>query len=119
MKLRISVILIKFVLPISLFFIMACASNNTKTELQNFYKELDTKINIMTYDEALMRWGEPSSVVEGDEMFLVTWREEKSSKAVLPYRRSLFVVPVSHGSELRLSFDKNTKKMIKWVFKRW
>lgn len=119
MKLRISVILIKFILPISLFFIMGCASNNTKTGLQDLYRELDARLNIMTYDEALMAWGEPNSVVEGDEIFIVTWRQEKSSKAVLPYRRSLFVVPVSHGSELRLTFDKDTKKMIRWDFKQW
>lgn len=128
MKSRIGVILIKLVLPILLFF-TSCASkntasnntktNNTKTELQNLYKELDASINIMTYDDALMRWGEPSSVTQGEEIFVVTWRKEKESKAVLPFRESLFVVPISRGSELRLTFDKSTKKMIKWDHKKW
>jgi hypothetical protein len=122
-----TVVLVKLALSISLLFIIACASNNTKTdtktntktELQNFYKELDASINIMTYDDALMRWGEPSSVTQGEEIFIVTWRKEKEIKAVRTFRESLFVVPISRGSELRLTFDKSTKKMIKWDHKKW
>lgn len=119
MKTQISFTLIKSILPIFLFFIMACASNNTKTKLQQFYRELDANIDIMTYDDALMRWGEPSSKVEGVEIFIVTWRKEKSSKVVLPEGNSVLIVPVTHGFEFRLTFDKNTNKMIKWDLKKY
>jgi len=118
-----TVVLVKFGLTISLLLIIACAANTgsnkkltAKKQIQEFF---DSKINIMTYDDALMQWGEPSSIVEGSEIFVVTWRKEKSSEVVLAEKKSMVIVPVTHGFEFRLTFDKDTNKLIKWDLRRF
>lgn len=108
---------ILFLLLILLIFV-ACASSR-KAQLQEFYKRLDSNIGIMTYDDAIMRWGEPTSTTKGENIFVVTWGSEKSGTAVIPWRGTIFTAPISHGWKLRLTFDKTTQKMINWYYKEW
>lgn len=100
---------------------MACASTqNGNLKARSELKALlDSKINIMTYDEALIKLGEPISVIEGKEIFIVTWREEKIRNIIEPRHKKIIVRKVVHGFELRLIFDKITNKMIKWKIKKF
>ncbi len=127
---------IKYLYLISFLF-LACASNNQalqkelekqdkqelekqikQEKLQKFFNELDSYKNVMTYDDALLKWGEPTSNVEGKETYIVIWRNEKKGEITIAGPQgTTFTKQVIKGSELRLMFDKATNKMIKWEFK--
>jgi len=80
---------------------------------------LNSKLNIMTWDEAIMTWGQPSSTFEGDEVFLGTWGGEKSGGAIFPIGKTIFVAPIESGWQLRLTFNKNTRKLVSWQYDKW
>jgi len=120
---------IKYLCLISFLF-LACASNNQvqqkelekqnkQEKLQKFFDELNNYKNVMTYDEALLKWGEPTSVVEGKETYIAIWRNEKKGEVTIPGPKGITITEqVIRGSELRLMFDKVTNKMIKWEFEK-
>ena len=128
---------IKYLYLISFLF-LACASNNQEQQkelekqdkqelekqnkqekLQKLFNELDSYKNVMTYDDALLKWGEPTSVVEGKETYIVIWRNEKKGEVtIVEPQGSKITKQVTTGSELRLMFDKVTNKMIKWEFEK-
>ena len=85
----------------------------------SFKGTLDKAINIISYDEALMTWGEPVSLFEGDEIFLATWGAEESGGAIIPIGKSWFGFPIKNGWKLVLSFNKKSRKMIHWKYEKW
>jgi hypothetical protein len=85
----------------------------------SFEKNLNSLVNTMTYDEALMTWGEPASVFQGDEIFIATWGDKESGSAVIPIGKSWFAMPIESGWILKLSFNKQTRKMVSWKLERW
>jgi len=80
---------------------------------------LNSNINIMTWDEALMTWGQPGSSFEGDEVFLGTWGGEKSGSAIFPINKMIFITPIESGWQLRLTFNKKTRKLASWQYEKW
>ena len=85
----------------------------------NFQNVLNSQLNKMTYDEALMTWGEPVSNYEGDNIFIVTWGAESRGTAVIPIENTLFAVPIDKGWKLQLSFNKQSRKMVAWKYDKW
>jgi len=80
---------------------------------------LNGKLNIMTWDEAIMTWGQPTSTFEGDEVFLGTWGGQKSGGAIFPINKMIFIAPIESGWQLRLTFNKKTRKLASWQYKKW
>ena len=68
-----------------------------RAKVADFQALIRREVNRMTYDEALMKWGEPSSRMDGDNVFIVTWKGAWQSKPC--------------ACSLRLSFDKETRKL--------
>ena len=85
----------------------------------DFKKNWDSLINKMSYDDALMTWGEPASRFEGDEIFVVTWGNRKGGGAVFPIGKAWFAMPIESGWKLQLSFSKTTRKMLSWKYELW
>ena len=85
----------------------------------SFEEKLNGLVNIMTYDQALMTWGEPASVFEGDEIFIATWGNKQGGGAVFPIGNTWFAMPIENGWKLQLSFNKMTRKMVSWKHERW
>ena len=68
----------------------------------------------MTYDQALMKYGKPISITEGEAVFLATWGNQSTIKATIPLYRTMMTMPISKGWKLDLAFDKYTKKLRNW-----
>ena len=102
-----------------LFLLIGCASYWGALEGERIQKELDGMVNILTFDDALSNWGEPVSVFQGDEVFVVTWGSEKSGVVVLPIGNMVYSSSVSRGWKLVVSFNKTTRRMTSVKYNQW
>jgi hypothetical protein len=91
----------------------------TEPSRVRFEETLNAATNKMTYDEALMTWGEPASVFQGDEIFIATWGSAESGGAIFPIGNTWFALPIEKGWKLQLSFSKTTRKMVSWNYNKW
>ena len=100
--------------------LMSCRTTNPDllpgVQKSSFEETLNSAINKITYDEAIMTWGEPASVFQGDEIFIATWGDAKSGGAVFPIGNTWFAIPIEKGWKLQLSFNKVTRKMVRWIY---
>lgn len=80
---------------------------------------LNSKLNLLTWDEAIMTWGEPGSTFNGDEVFLATWGGQKSGSAIFPINKTIFIAPIEKGWQMRLTFNKKTRKLVSWQYEKW
>jgi hypothetical protein len=110
------VTLIGSLLILSLGYLLGCASSSTRTRLEQDAGRL-------TYDEALTRWGTPKAVRQGDEVFEAVWRSERvrwwTNQSVLVFGGLFAAMPTRHGEQFVLTFDKETRKMVRWKYDRW
>ena len=102
------------VLILALLMFYACG-----LQYQQFYRELDGQINVMTYDQALMRFGQPTSIAPGQDVFVATWFSNSSSTMVVPTGNSVIAMPINHGEELRLTFNRSTNRLAYWTHRHW
>jgi hypothetical protein len=112
---------LKIYLAAMTFVVVSCTTIDPKiAEKRNqFFEYLNSQINKMTYDEALMNWGEPVSEYEGDEIFIIVWGAEKRGDAIYPIGNALFAFQIEKGWRLQLSFNKKTRKMVSWKYDKW
>lgn len=89
------------------------------TRKVTFEENLDKLIGELTYDQALLTWGEPASVFNGDEIFLATWGDSKSGRMIFPIYKTWFNLPIEKGWKLQLSFNKISRRLINWKYDRW
>jgi len=73
----------------------------------------------MTYDNALSMWGEPSNIVNGDEIFVATWTHNTVESKMVATGESAVARSGNRGWILHLTFDKETKKMTFYNFYNW
>ena len=90
--------------------------NNRRASFQSF---LSGQIGIMTYDDAIMRWGRPLSKVDGDNIFLATWGDQRTGAVAIPLGNGIVAAPVNHGWKLELAFEKETKLLRNWRMNEW
>lgn len=74
---------------------------------------------MMTFDQALMTWGEPASTFEGDTIFIVTWGAADSSDVIAPVGKTLWAFSIERGWKLQLGFDTQTRKLVSWKYEKW
>ena len=112
-----------FFLFIMTLIIWGCASIDSRytevDEEQEFSKYMNSVINVLTYDQALMEWGQPLAQIEGDEIFVTTWGAEKAGIVAMPIGNMTYTFSKEHGWRLQLSFDKKTRKMVSWKSSDW
>src|SRR5512139_1491054 len=93
-----------------LLLILACTSTAERDAAM-----FNQQLNRMTYDDAISMWGSPTSLTEGDKVFVAVWRRQKQPGAlVMPMGTSTMALPMESGSEIYLTFDKVTKRMVAW-----
>lgn len=91
-----------------------------KDKVADWNKVIEQNKNRMTYDEALTKFGQPTSVKEGDRIIIVTWVKNRQSAISIPTDRGTITIPRDHGSsELNLTFDKETRIMINGTYREW
>jgi len=114
---------IMFICSVNTLYLISCTTIDAKydnyAKKPSFEENLNSLINRMTYDEALMTWGEPASLFEGDEIFIATWGNKESGGAVFPVGKTWFAMPIESGWKLQLSFNKKTRKMVNWKYDKW
>ncbi len=101
-----------------------CGATN-REELQRW---LDSRIGQMTYDDALVKWGAPKSVAQGDKIFVVRWEKKYTETIREPYpmpypypwyRRHFITRRIVHGWELQLYFDRTSRKLENYRYTEW
>jgi hypothetical protein len=50
---------------------------------------------------------------------IAIWHSESSSAIAGPVGDMIVAVPVNHGEELQLAFDKRTNRMVQWNHRAW
>lgn len=97
--------------------IVGCAG----AQIEKVRNYLDSNMNKMTYDKAIMQWGPPTSVAEGENIFVATWLYSQTSGAITAPVGTMYLLtmPISHGWKLELTFDKKTNRMIYWKYNQW
>lgn len=113
-----------FILVLSPLTFISCAGtinpafdyDGKRTSLAEY---LNGKLNLMTWDEAILTWGQPGSTFEGDEIFLATWGDQNSREAIFPIDKMILISPIESGWQLRLAFNKKTRKLTDWHYEKW
>jgi len=114
--------MIRFFPSLYTIFLISCTTiepGYMEPKRHSFEETLNSALNRMTYDEALMTWGEPTSVFQGDEIFIATWGNAESGSAVFPIGNTWFAMPIEEGWKLQLSFRKNTRTLVSWKYDKW
>lgn len=112
-----------------IIFLAGCSLLNDSWE--NYYKnhptyqmQLEKQIGIMKYDDGLANWGEPISVFQGDEVFVVTWGSEKVGPTVttaIPIGRAAIVSTRQKrsGWEISATFSKESRILKTIKYEKW
>jgi hypothetical protein len=99
-----------FVLVLGLFcLLVSCATSYVKED-QEMAESLDSRIGIMTYDDALEEQGEPSKITEGKNIIVVEWSETKTIH--------MDTMSITHSQTLRYTFNKKTLRLKSWNYRR-
>ncbi|MBI2412575.1 MAG: hypothetical protein HYV24_05140 [Deltaproteobacteria bacterium] len=103
-------------------------ADDSTVVLQQMSKTLDSAIGEMTFDEALMAFGAPESITHGEEIFVASWTwtsqgVKADPKDLLGLSAEqvlmLYSIKVSHGENVLLTFDKQTKLLRQWRYRNW
>jgi len=95
----------------SLLIILAAALLAGCATTPGFESSMNSQVGILTYDDAIRTWGPPASVAEGDRVIVAAWSRPRATSSV--YTGGIAVT--SHrSSDLTVTFDKETKRMIDW-----
>ena len=106
-------------LSIIIIFLLASCTTINLDAGREFSEYMISMIGVMTYDQALITWGEPTSTFQGDEIFVVTWGAENLGGAVFPVGNAWIAMPIIKGWKLQLSFNKETRKLVSWTYDKW
>jgi len=116
-----------FILWVPIVFLFGCRSINYSDSpwgVEPVDVQLQRQINIMKYDDSLATWGEPISVFDGDEVFVVTWGSEKVGPVVTvasPVGNSAMVTSGQQRSGWKVSatFNKKTRLLTSIQYIKW
>ena len=106
-----------------LFLLMGCGPS-----MQSVQDRMDSQIGVLTYDQAINRWGPPSSVIGGSGALNALWSMEAppgACETVLSYLSPGFAQgypmarSIRNGEALSITFDKTTRFMVEWSYRRW
>jgi hypothetical protein len=87
--------------------------------MEQFSSTMHGLMGQLTYDEALIKFGQPTSVTQGEEIFIASWSSEESGAVAIPIGNLVYAAPVSHGFVLQLTFGKISKLMQDWKYREW
>ncbi|MCA9752972.1 MAG: hypothetical protein KC591_12325 [Gemmatimonadetes bacterium] len=91
--------------------------HNTRPEvLDPVGTYLGPRVGVLTYDQALMDWGHPAHVTNGDTIFLATWTEQEAATVGGEFAR-LFTAE-NGGPALNATFDLDTRTLQSFGFSR-
>ncbi|MCB2228485.1 MAG: hypothetical protein KQH53_17525 [Desulfarculaceae bacterium] len=65
-----------------LFCLLLASACNTASHFGNVDQELAKDVGVLTYDQAVARWGQPTSVDHADKRFTAYWLKEKTAGVV-------------------------------------
>ncbi|MBI5587323.1 MAG: hypothetical protein HY889_03040 [Deltaproteobacteria bacterium] len=105
-------------LVIAILMFSGCAGQYD-SHREEFQQSLENSVGKMAYDEALLKWGAPNSVTQGDKIFIARWGKQEKERVTTRSYGATVTRPVSYGWDLQLFFDKASKKLISWKYNEW
>ncbi len=92
---------------------------NTPAEKTDpFVVYMNGQVDALTYDDALVEWGHPSQITDGDRLFLATWGPAEATKAGGDFGRLFLERVVSPDENVNAVFDLETRMLASWGFSR-
>jgi hypothetical protein len=71
--------------------------SNCTSRSQRFREYLASMANVLTYDQAIMNWGTPILLTEGDKVFAAVWGAEYVGAVAMPVGKMVMAVPMKSG----------------------
>jgi hypothetical protein len=75
---------------------------------------LEPKVGVLSYDDALVQWGHPKFVTDGDSIFLATWTVEEAHAVGGTFERMF--ASERGGNSLNATFDLETRTLQSFGF---
>ncbi len=92
--------------------------NTAPEKTDAFVVYMNEHVETLTYDEALVEWGHPSQITDGDRIFLATWGPAEAKKAGGDFGRLFLERVVSPQENVNVVFDLETRMLASWGFSR-
>ncbi|HQT96854.1 MAG TPA: hypothetical protein PK416_03110 [Thermodesulfobacteriota bacterium] len=77
----------------------------------DFESSMNSKVGILTYDDAIRAWGPPTNVADGDRVTVAVWTR---SMGITMGRSRLMTYASETTNNLTITFDRETRQMIEW-----
>jgi hypothetical protein len=103
-----------------------------ETRRQEHQKYLDSLVGQLSIDEALAKWGPPTSSTEGDNVIAYAWKTNQyagstgftsgNASSFGGYSTGsswTFMSPEYHGYEMGMIFDKATRLLKSSIYREW
>jgi hypothetical protein len=104
-------------------------AKQNKEFLKSTQSAYDSRVNRWSYDDMMMEMGKPTDVAEGDAIKIVTYDKRTTSvESNTEYQEGNILFnatsktnsnSITSGSVWTFTFDKRTKKLIKWVYESY
>ena len=89
--------------------------------IQERQAAINSWVGVTNFDGAIMAMGEPTSIFQGDDIFIATWRNQKSM--FYPGSSSRYYSSASYTiiyiTEYVLNYDKHTKMLLSGQYREW
>ncbi len=82
-------------------------------------RHIEGGIDVMTFDDAKARWGEPASRKMEDGLLKAEWIEEDYYRVESPFRKGFFEAPIVSGRKITLIFDGETGILVDYSIEYW
>jgi hypothetical protein len=88
-------------------------------EERRFRVGMDALVGHMTMDDVVSKLGPPTSVYEGTEIIVAEWSSRSTATVAVPIGGMVMALPLHHGRDLRLTFDRESKLLRQWTDSRY
>jgi hypothetical protein len=90
--------------------------NTTPEVLDPVGSYLEPRVGVLTYDQALVEWGHPRHVTDGDKIFLATWTIDEATEVGGAFERMF--TAANAGRALNASFEIDSRLLSSYGFSR-
>ena len=88
--------------------------NTTPEVLDPVGSYLGPRVGVLTYDQALIEWGHPRHVTDGDRIFLATWTVDEATEVGGPFENMFGAEDGGHA--LNATFEIESRLLASYGF---
>jgi hypothetical protein len=104
---------------IAIFVSLAACATSQQQPYERVAARMNPLIGKATYDDIISQHGPPANKADGDTIFVAVWTTNDTKQVYAPVGQFLVATPVSHGYEMRCTFDAQTQLLRDWKYREW